>query len=236
MNFGVDVPAPTGFTYSWSGSNADLVSTGNNGQFALFNFSNPGTAVVTVTTHNSSTTCTSNSSFSVNVGAGVAQQLNVIYFDGQFICQQTEQSSYQWGYDDAATLDSVVLDGETNQNYANAYPDFINRYYWVITSRNGCIQKTYYNKPTGVADVNSTDAGLKVFPNPASQYINVEVTGNVKGNITMDVFNMLGQQVQNVTATNGKAQISIADLPAGAYIVDCYSDGLKVAAARFIKN
>jgi hypothetical protein len=236
MNFGVDVPAPTGFTYSWSGSNADLVSTGNNGQFALFNFSNPGTAVVTVTTHNSSTTCTSNSSFSVNVGAGVAQQLNVIYFDGQFICQQTEQSSYQWGYDDAATLDSVVLDGETNQNYANAYPDFINRYYWVITSRNGCIQKTYYNKPTGVADVNNADAGLKVFPNPASQYINVEVTGNVKGNITMDVFNMLGQQVQNVTATNGKAQISIADLPAGAYIVDCYSDGLKVAAARFIKN
>jgi hypothetical protein len=52
----------------------------------------------------------------------------------------------------------------------------------------------------------------------------------------MEVYNMLGQQLQHVDATDNKAQIGISELPAGAYIVDCYSDGIKVAAARFIKN
>jgi hypothetical protein len=235
MNFGADVPAPAGFSYSWSGTNATLISTGSLNQFALFSFNNPGAASVTITTRNSNTTCTSKSSFDVNVGSGTAQVLEVIYFDNQFICKQTEQTSYQWGYDDAKTLDSVVLAGETNQNYHNEFPDFMGRYYWVITERAGCIQKTYYNKPTGVADV-STGADLKVFPNPASQYINVEVSESVRGAIRMDVYNMLGQQLQTVDAQNNKAQISITDLPAGAYIVDCYSDGVKIAAARFIKN
>ncbi len=98
------------------------------------------------------------------------------------------------------------------------------------------MQKTYYNKPTGVADINAEVAGLKIFPNPASNHVNVEVSRFVSGTISFEVFNMLGQKIQSVPAHDNKAQISVAELPAGAYIVDCYSDGLKVAAARFIKN
>jgi hypothetical protein len=145
--------------------------------------------------------------------------------------------SYQWGYDDATTFDSTILVGETNQNYANAFPDFAKRNYWVITTHtNGCVVKTFFNKPTGVADVNTATAEMKVYPNPASSHINVEVGRTVKGAIYMEVYNMLGQQLQHVDATDNKAQIGISELPAGAYIVDCYSDGIKVAAARFIKN
>ncbi|GAA4460373.1 hypothetical protein GCM10023093_02880 [Nemorincola caseinilytica] len=236
QNFGAATPAPAGFTYSWSVSNAILHSTGNNGQFAVVSFTNPGNAVVTLTTHNSSTTCTSLSNYNVKVNAGSAIIPEVIYYQNQFICKSNQVSSYQWGYDDANTFDSTVLVGETNQNYSNAFPDFSGKYYWVITNAGGCIQKTYFNRPTGIVDMNDAVAGMKLYPNPAIDVVNVEVSASVRGEITMEVFNLLGQKVQSVKAVNNRAVISITDLAAGAYIVDCYSDGTKVAAARFIKN
>lgn len=236
QNFGAAIPAPAGFSYSWSVTNATLNSTGNDGQFAVVSFTSPGTAVVTLTTHNNSTTCTSKSSYNVTVSAGSAIIPEVIYYQNQFICKSTQVSAYQWGYDDANTFDSVVLVGETNQNYTNAFPDWGAKYYWVITNAGGCIQKTYFNKPTGVLDMNEAVAGMKLYPNPASDVVNVEVSSSVNGEIVMEVFNLLGQKVQSVKAVNNKAAIGIADLAPGAYIVDCYSDGTKVAAARFIKN
>lgn len=238
MNFGAATPPALGTTYSWSATNANIYSTSSDGQFVLVNFTTPGTSVITLTTRTTATTCTNSSeTYTVNVGSGTTPSPEVIYFDGQFICKQNDVKSYQWGYDDASTFDSTILVGETNQNYANAFPDFAKRNYWVITTHaNGCIVKTFFNKPTSVGDVNTVVADMKVYPNPASSHINVEVSRSVTGEIYMDVYNMLGQQLQHVLATDNKAQIGIAELPAGAYIIDCYSDGIKVAAARFIKN
>lgn len=236
QNFGAGAPAPAGFAYSWSVSNAILNSVGSNGQFAVVSFTNPGKATVTLTTRNAATGCVSKTNTDVTVSTGSAIIPEVIYFNNQFICKTNTATSYQWGYDDANTMDSVVLAGETNQNYTNQFPDFTNKYYWVITNNNGCVQKTYFNKPTGITDIDAIVVDMKVYPNPARDIVNVEVSASVNGNITMDVFNLMGQKVQTAQAVNNKAQIGIADLPAGAYIVDCYSDGIKVAAARFIKN
>ena len=237
VNFGADAPAASGLTYYWTASNATIVSTGSDKQYCLVNFYAAGTATVTLTSKIANTTCISSTSYTVNVGNGtVSPAPEIIYFDGQFICRQTQESSYQWGYDNATTLDSTVLTGETNQNYANAFPDWNNNRYWVMTTNNGCSQKTYYNKPTGVAELNTDAAGMKVFPNPANDFINVEINSLVKGNINVEVSNMLGQKLNNVTAVDNKAQISVAGLPAGCYLVDCFSDGVKIAAARFIKN
>lgn len=236
VNFGADVPAPDGFSYSWSATNATLVATGNSKQFAIFNFNTAGTASVTLTTRSNKTTCATSKTMEVKIGNGYAEVPELIYYDRQFICKQTDVTTYQWGYDDRATLDSVILVGETNQNYHNEFPEFDKKSYWVMTTRNGCTQKTYYNAITGVADVNMGAATMKIFPNPADNYINVEVSRIVTGEIRMDVFNMLGQQVQSVNAQGNKAQINVANMPAGVYVVDCYSDGIKVTAARFIKN
>ena len=67
-------------------------------------------------------------------------------------------------------------------------------------------------------------------------FVNVEINSLVNGDINVEVSNMLGQKINNVMATDHKAQISVAGLPAGCYLVDCFSDGVKIAAARFIKN
>ncbi len=236
QNFGADGPAGSGYSYSWSATNATVNTTGDNGQFAVVSFTNPGSSVVTLTTRNNTTGCTSKTDFPVTVSAGSAIIPEVVYYANQFICKTNQTVSYQWGYDDAKTLDSTVLVGETNQNYTNAYPDFNNKYYWVITNNNGCMQKTYFNRPTAITDVNDIAVDMKVYPNPATDMVNVEISTTVSGKLTMEVYNLMGQKIQSVEAMNNKAQINIGNLPAGAYVVDCYNDGMKVAAARFIKN
>ena len=235
VNFGADVPAPAGQSYSWTASNATIMSSGNDKQYVVVTFNTPGTAVVTLTTRVGNTTCATSSSYSVTVSQGTAVSPEVIYFQGQFICKLTDVTAYQWGYDNANTLDSAIFAGETNQNYVNTNPDWANYRYWVMTTHGDCKQKTYYNKPTGVANVN-VEAGMNVYPNPATNVVNVEISDLVTGNINIEVTNMLGQKLTTVAAVNNKAQISVANLPAGVYLVDCISDGVKIAAARFIKN
>lgn len=236
MNFGANSAAPAGMSYSWSVDNAILVGTGSTGQYAVVSFPTSGSASVTLTVMTDATTCISSTTDVITVGEGTASSPEVIYFDNQFICRETNVDSYQWGYDDANTLDSTVLVGETNQNYYAPYADMNGKYYWVITSKNGCMQKTYYNRPTTSIDDVAQEAGMKLYPNPASSMINVEISKNVMGDIRVDVYDMMGRQVQSAKAINNKATFNINDLAAGAYLVDCYSDGVKIAAARFIKN
>jgi hypothetical protein len=236
-NFGAATPPPSGVNYSWSATGATVWATGSNKQFALVNFNTAGDAVITLTATNSTTSCISSTSYNVSVGGGSsAVSTPVIYYNGQFICQQTDVNTYQWGYDDASTLDSTLLVGETNQNYSEPAPDFTNRLYWVMTTRNGCVQKAYYKAPAGVTEVGELAVAMKLYPNPAENFLNVTINNEVAGNTSVEVFNMLGQKLSVVPVNNHQAQVDVSALPAGVYVLDCVSDGVKIASARFIKN
>ena len=236
QNFGIATPAPASTTYKWTATNAIVWAQGAGHQYALVNFTEAGTAYVTLNATMSGTGCVSQSTVTVTVSTSDAQVSVVAYFNDHFVCTPANESSYQWGYDDAYTLDSSILTGEVNQDYINANPDFSNKDYWVMTTSGGCLQKTYYSVPTTVQNINSGDAGISVYPNPASSFINVTVSSSIKGNVQLEVLNMMGQKVNNVPATDNKAVIDIASLPAGSYLVTCYSDGIKIASARFIKD
>lgn len=236
QNFGV-ATAP-GIDYTWSATNGYVYATGANNQYALINFSSPGTSVITLTSNVNGFGCTTTNTYTVNVQSGsLGQQPTVIYYNNQFICLQNNNGTYQWGYDDAHTLDSNIIAGQINQNYDNANPDWNNKLYWCITkSSDGCMQKSYYNKPNGVVNVNQGGAEVKVYPNPASQVLNVEINTIMGGNMQVEVLNMLGQRLDVQPVVNNKAVVNVASLPAGAYMVDCYREGVKVATTRFIKN
>ncbi len=233
QNFGASSSVPV--EYSWSATGATLWATGSTGQYAIVSFPDPGTAVIKLNSNLPSVGCVTSNTYQVNVTESVSGNPQVIYFDGQFICLETNVESYQWGYDNAATLDSAMFTGETNQNFTVHTPDFSGKKYWVMTKKDGCMQKTYYQVPTGVTDVNDI-AGISVYPNPTSDVINVDINVKISGDLHVDVVNMLGQKVATTVAQNNKAKFSVANLPAGAYIVDCYREGVKIGAARFIKN
>jgi hypothetical protein len=236
MNFGTATVPPAGATYHWSATNATVLATGNTGQYAIVNFDQPGTSVVTVS---SSLTngCLAGNTYTVNVGSATSALPSVIFTNSHFVCLQNDVTSYQWGYDDKYTLDSTLIPGAIDQSYFLDAPLFGNRNYWVMTkaSDNGCLKKAYYNAPTGVTDIN-TGADMKLFPNPATSDLNVEISTPVTGQITLEVVNMLGQKLNTVQTQEHKTAINVAALPAGYYMVDCYINGLKIGAAKFIKN
>ena len=236
QNFGTSTIPPADQHYDWAATNGTVWATGDNKQYCIVSFPNPGNAVVTLKSSISGYGCVTNSTFDVTVGSSVSDNPEVIFYSGQFLCLQNNADSYQWGYDDAATMDSTLIAGEINPNYFNSAPDFTHLYYWVMTTHNGCSQKSYYNVPTGITNVNAGVTDVKIYPNPTNDFINVDINTTVAGDIEVQVLNMLGQKLNTTPATDHKARINVASLPAGVYLVDCYREGVKIAAARFIKN
>ena len=81
---------------------------------------------------------------------------------------------------------------------------------------------------------NSTD--VKIYPNPTSDYLNVDITTTIDGAVQIEVMDMLGQKIGETAAMNNKALIDVSKLASGCYIVNCYREGIKIAGAKFIKN
>ena len=236
QNFGAATLPPTGVTYTWTATGAQVWATGNTRQYSLVNFTTPGEAIVYLSATISGYQCATKDSFKVNVGTGVSDLPEVIYFNGDFVCLSNDQETYQWGWDDRATLDSTMFENETNQNYHEANPDFTNKYYWVITTHNGCMQKSYFNAPTGVKNVTASMGEVKLFPNPADRLINVEINNTAGGKYNVEVVNLLGQKLDMKDLVNNKTTFDVSDLAGGVYFVNCYRDGVKFASTKFVKN
>jgi hypothetical protein len=238
QNFGVSVPPTAGESYTWSGSAGTSVNQGATGQFCIVNFSEPGYASVAVTAEITSTGCVSESSVPVLVGTGSASEAFVVYAAGEFVCLENNVTSYQWGYDNKVTLDSTILAGQVNQNYANSNPDTIHNYYWVITEQNGCKAKSYYNGPgtTGIMNVNNGTTDMKVYPNPTSDFVHIEINTGESDNVRVQLSDMLGQKINEVAANNGKAAMDVSRLAAGVYVIECYREGVKIGSSKFVKN
>ncbi|OAB80177.1 M4 family metallopeptidase [Cochleicola gelatinilyticus] len=92
----------------------------------------------------------------------------------------------------------------------------------------------------GIADGTSGDTlgndsavyGIKMYPNPASTYITIELLDNREA--TYEIFNVLGQQVSN-GMLDRTATINVNNLAAGLYLVKI-NDGQKDLIQRFVKN
>ncbi len=237
QNFGTaTAPADTVVQYIWTATGATIYATGSSDQYSLVNFPDAGNAVVTVTANVKGIGCYLRDTFAVTVSSSSADNPTVLYFNNtQFVCLPSDEDHYQWGYDDLQ-LDSAILTGEINQDYINTAPDFANKYYWVMTTRNGCTQKTYYKAPTAVVDVNGLAIGMNIFPNPATDMVTVEVSGIAGADGVVEVYDMVGRKVAATQVSNNKAVVSVHALASGSYIVGYYNKGIKMASARFIKN
>ena len=237
QNFGAASAPAAGTSYEWSATNATVWATGINGQYAIVNFDHPGTTSVVSLNSNLTNGCNAAATYTVTVGAGTVALPAVIYTNGHFVCLDNDVTRFQWGYDDAVTLDSTLIASAIDQSYFLETPQFDTKHYWVmIKTSDSCLRKAYFNAPTGVTELNAGVANMKVYPNPATNNINVEVNTASAGTMTFEVVNMLGQKLNNVQGNDHKAVINVAGLPAGYYMIDCYIEGLKIGAAKFIKN
>ena len=71
---------------------------------------------------------------------------------------------------------------------------------------------------------------ITVYPNPASNYLNVTLAGDEAA--TVQLFNLVGQQVYSETAVNS-ASINVANLKAGVYMLKVSQNG-KVYTSKVV--
>ena len=85
--------------------------------------------------------------------------------------------------------------------------------------------------PTAVTGAQAPIA--KVYPNPASGKLFVDLADNSVTNIL--ITDMTGKTVQQITPATNHIEINTSSLPAGTYVLQLHGSG-KVATVRFVKD
>lgn len=78
--------------------------------------------------------------------------------------------------------------------------------------------------------------GAKIFPNPATQYISIETGRYNTSSFRFQLINVTGETVATYSGNKEIENIHVADLPAGYYLVEIYSDEVLIARSNFIKQ
>ena len=237
QNFGAATNAPDTVQYTWSATGATVFAQGAGHKNAIVNFPNAGIANVILTANATGFACNTSDTFKLTVSGASATNTEIYYVHDHFICIDNTVDSYQWGFDDASTLDSTIYTDQVDQNFYLPSPDFTNKKYWVMTTKGGCGSKTYYNAPTGVTPIGTADvASVKVFPNPATDNAVVEVNGLNDGTNTVELTDITGKVIATEVLVYGKTVLNVNDLASGIYIVSYYHNGVKVGTTKLVRN
>jgi hypothetical protein len=90
---------------------------------------------------------------------------------------------------------------------------------------------------SGIRTVNfggSSDATVSVYPNPASDLLNLAFT-HVDGTVSIRLFNSIGGIVRMMTTTSASIQVPVSDLARGVYVVEIVGTNFR-NAVEFLKN
>jgi len=79
-----------------------------------------------------------------------------------------------------------------------------------------------FSLTTGISDIFPTDMIGKCYPNPASDIINIPITENVSGEVTLNVFDAYGKEVKQLVGnpqqySSNVFQFSVEDFSTGLY-------------------
>ncbi len=101
------------------------------------------------------------------------------------------------------------------------------------------ISLTLQEATVGIFDVTALDAVMKVFPNPAINYLNVRVESNFSGIVLAEIMDVQGRiaitrPLDLATGTN-QAQFDVSQLNAGTYMLRLSSED-KVLTTQFLVN
>ena len=85
-------------------------------------------------------------------------------------------------------------------------------------------------------EISKENAEIKIYPNPATTSINIELPDYLTGGVNIGIVNLLGQMLIAYKNVDDKQQtIDISDLRKGVYFLRCEKDG-KSYNVKFIKQ
>jgi hypothetical protein len=81
-----------------------------------------------------------------------------------------------------------------------------------------------------------SEISFKVYPNPATDFINIEITPIDTGRFTLELYNSSGVRVLDKTVTYQPVmQVNVSDIPSGIYLLKVFQSTLKNQLPRIEK-
>lgn len=87
--------------------------------------------------------------------------------------------------------------------------------------------------PLSITNVNATASTFAIYPNPASDVLNIQLE-TATNKVDMVITDIVGKQVMSQSLQNNT--VSVNTLPAGLYIIHLAADGVNYAPVKFVKK
>jgi len=104
--------------------------------------------------------------------------------------------------------------------------------YSAVTQSSPDFTISVWSDGPGVGIAESVIDGFKMYPNPVEDMLNIAAENNIE---TISIYNLLGQEVLQVTPSTTTTQVDMSYLPTGAYIVKVQA-GEQVGSYNLIKE
>jgi photosystem II stability/assembly factor-like uncharacterized protein len=92
-----------------------------------------------------------------------------------------------------------------------------------VSGVNGTILKTTNGGITGISSLNNAKNNIHIFPNPATEVISITLENVEYPDLTLIIYNAIGESVKSEKLIPNQQQINVGDLSNGVYIVEIKS-------------
>ena len=104
---------------------------------------------------------------------------------------------------------------------------------WVALPAGGDLVELPTSTTTSLNEIDSENFKLNLYPNPAKNIINVEISDLAEMNIS--ITNIVGEQIQNKSYSVNRNSIDISGLAQGAYQITISQNNKVIGHSKFIK-
>mgnify|MGYP006097497731 FL=1 len=144
----------------------------------------------------------------------------------------------------------TVAPGDTIKSFAGHYkPENIDgcslfKYDWydendLNTALASVNVRFIHTTGTCTAGVEESDVNMaiRLLPNPASQYVNINMSGVVDfNNFSIEVYDMLGKKVSSISQITTSNTLNIEDYNKGLYFISIMRNGVLIKTSKLIKE
>jgi hypothetical protein len=139
-------------------------------------------------------------------------------------------SIHPGGWWDTGGFREILKTGDSTKFYHNQYyflngTDTVN-VYWIAFSDSSLLS-------IGINELTKDNNFIKIFPNPASDFVTISISKAFGETIRIEFFNSFGQIV--LTSKN-LSNIDVAELPSGLYIIKVTNKRGITAMTKFLKE
>ena len=208
-------------TFTWSASSGSVAISAVNSGTTTVSFSSPGTYTISLAACQGTNCSTASTSITVNALPTILTSTSkTLICKGESVnLTASGATSYTWNT--SATTTIIVVSPTVTTTYTVSG-----------TGLNGCTNSTTITQNvsqcTSIQDLPNDSFSVIIYPNPASDLLNIDLRNSNIDKGILQIINTLGKVVVSEAFNSNNLKININNLTAGIYFVKITSENKQV--------